>query len=420
MAPKFLIVPLLLMALAAGPVSGEQAGVPDLELLIEEALAVNPEIQVSEERWQAFVQRARGAGTLEDPMLMFGVQNGIIRDPTNFSRDPMTSKVIGISQMLPFPGKRGLERQAATLGAESYRWLYEERRLELARMVRETWYQLYYLDRALELVDRNIAAVDEIISITETMYGVGQGQQQDVFKAHLERSRMLNMRIMLNQQRVRRLVAFNALLFRPAATPVTIPTAVQLTPLPATAAELERMAESHRPLLKSLGAQVARGKAEQRLAQREYYPDFTVSVEYMQREPIMGEMGEDMYSLGLSFNLPLQRERRRAMVAEAGAETRMAAAEINEVRNAIRAGVADLIAQLDENRQRVQLYEEVIIPQANMTLEAATAAYQVGRVDFMTLLDSQMAIFGYEQEFYEAMAEYHMAMAQLEALVGGF
>jgi outer membrane protein, heavy metal efflux system len=127
-----------------------------------------------------------------------------------------------------------------------------------------------------------------------------------------------------------------------------------------------------------------------------------------------------MYSLGLSFNLPLQRERRRAMVAEAGAETRMAAAEINEVRNTIRAGIADLIAQLDENRQRVELYEGVIIPQAGLTLEAATAAYQVGRVDFMTLLDSQMDIFGYEQEFYEAMAEYHMAMAQLEALVGGF
>ena len=394
--------------------------ISDLEELVAFALGNNPEIQASEARWEAFVARARGAGTLEDPMVMLGIENALIRDPFNFRRDPMTSKVIGVSQMLPFPGKRGLEREAASLEAESYRWLYEERRLDLERMVRESWYQLYYIERALETVEDNLGAIDDIVGLTETMYGVGRGIQQDVFKAHLERSRMIDMQIMLQRQRTGRLAALNALLFRPADAPVNIPPSVALSPVAMDAAKLERVAEKHRPLLKSLGAQISRGQAMERLARRERYPDFTVSVEYMQREPVMGEMGDDMYSVGLSFNLPIQRERRRAMAAEAGSEVRMASAESNEVRNAIRSGIADLLAELEQSRQRVELYRNAILPQADLSLEAAVAAYQVGRVNFMTLLDSQMTLFGYQQDFHNAVAEHQIAVARLEALVGGF
>jgi outer membrane protein, heavy metal efflux system len=414
----------LFLAAPAVMASEQQTSSPDkgiLEELVSFALANNPEIEASEARWQAFVSRARGAGTLEDPMVMLGIQNALVRDPLNFSRDSMTSKAIGVSQMLPYPGKRGLMREAASLEAESYRWFHEERRLELARMVRETWYQLYYLERALETVEDNLAAIDEIVLLTETMYGVGRGIQQDVFKAHLERSRMLDMQIMLERQRTGRLVALNALLYRPADTPVNVPASIELSALPVEAAELEGYAERHRPLLKSLRAQVSRGEAMRRLAQRERYPDFTVSVEYMQREgDAMGEMDDDMYSVGLSFNLPVQRERRRAMVAEAGSEIRMGSAEINEARNTIRAGIADLLAQIEEGRQRVELYRDAIIPQAELSLESATSAYQVGRADFMTLLDSQMTLFGYEQAYHDAIAEHEMAVAQLEALVGGF
>ncbi len=410
----------LALCLTAVTALADEPPAARLDGLIEQALANNPEIEASEARWQAFVARARGAGTLEDPMVMLGIQNMVIRDPLNFSRDPMTSKVIGVSQMLPYPGKRALEREAASLEAESYRWIHEERRLELARMVREAWFQLYYIERSLETIEDNLAAVDDIISLTETMYGVGRGIQQDVFKAHLERSRMLDMQIMLQRQRTATLAALNALAYRPADTPIDIPASIELSALPLDAADLEEHAQANRPLLRSLRAQISRGEAMQRLAQRERYPDFTVSVEYMQREATMGEMGDDMYSLGLSFNLPIQRQRRHAMVAEAGSDIRMGGAELNETRNAIRAGVAELLARIEEGSRRVELYRDAILPQAELSLESAVSAYQVGRADFMTLLDSQMTLFNYEQAFHEAVAEHEMAMAQLEALVGGF
>ena len=132
----------------------------------------------------------------------------------------MTQKVIGISQQLPFWGKRDLKGEVAAKEAESYQWQVEERKLELRRMVAETYYQIYFTDKSLEIVDKNIRILDDFITLAEIKYSVGQGAQQDVFKAQVERSKMLDMRITLEQQRKSLQASLNALLYRPADTPV--------------------------------------------------------------------------------------------------------------------------------------------------------------------------------------------------------
>ena len=86
----------------AGPAAAATTPPADADLaqLVDEALANNPEIRASEERWQMTVSRADQAGALEDPMLMFQIQNGLIRDPVDFDRDAATSKVIGLRKMM--------------------------------------------------------------------------------------------------------------------------------------------------------------------------------------------------------------------------------------------------------------------------------------------------------------------------------
>jgi len=391
---------------------------PVLETLVDQALTSNPEIKVSEARWQMFAAKVRQAGTLDDPMLMLRIQNAMIKDPLAFDGDPMTSKVIGISQMIPFYGKRSLMREEAELEALSNRWVLEERKVELRQMVKETWYQLYFVDRSLEVVNRNIALLDDLSRFSETMYGVGQGLQQDVLKAQLDRSRMEDMRIVLQQKRRTLAATLNTLAYRPAETEVALIPAVELTPFEMTAADLEALAEVNRPVLKALAAKIDKTRVNRLLAEKEFYPDFTLSLEYMQREPAMASPGDDMYSLGVSFNLPLQRERRHAMVAESQAEQQMAAADLNMQHNQIRLGIADALARLERSRKLAMLYRDGILPQAGNALEAAMAAYRVGKADFMNVLDSQMRQFNYEREYYDAVADHEMQLAQLEGVVG--
>jgi outer membrane protein, heavy metal efflux system len=398
--------------------AAEQAKNVDVPALVAAALAGNPELKASDARWRMFREKISQASSFDDPMLMLKIQNGVVTDPLNFGKEPMTSKVIGISQQIPFWGKRGLKGEVAAKEAESYRWSVEERKLELIRMVREACYQLFYIDKSTAIVDKNIRILDDFITLAETRYAVNQGSQSDILKAQVERSRLLDMRITLEQQRSSTQANLNALLYRPADTPVGTVPDIGITPLTLTDKELREIAYANRPMIKSLTALVAKGEAGLKLADREFYPDFNVSLEYMQREPVMGSEGNDMYSLGVTFNLPVRRERRHAAVAEADAGIALATEELNSLRNGINQGISDLLAQLERRKKLAELYRTGIIPQADQALESATINYRVNKVDFLTLLNSQMTLFNYEREYYESLADYQIKLAQLEALVG--
>lgn len=408
----------ILFAMASLVHAEEAKPVENLSTLVETALANNPELKSSQARWEMFRNRIAQARSLDDPMLMLKIQNGVVKSPFDFSRDGMTQKVIGVSQQIPVWGKRGLKGEVAAHEAESYRWQMEERRRELIRMVKETWYQIYFADRSLEIVDKNVRILDNFVTLTETKYAVGQGAQQDIFKSQVERSKMLDMKISLEQERKSLVAALNALLYRSPETAVGRIPDFEIRPLSLSARDLRETALGKRPMIKSLQAAIDKGEAGRRLARKEFYPDFNVSLEYMQREPAMGSDGADMYGLGVTFNLPVQRERRHAMVAESNSEISMATEELNGLRNSIDSGISDLLARLEKREKLVHLYRSGIIPQAEQSLESATIGYRVNKVDFLSLLDSRMTLFNYERELYESQAEYMIRLAQLEALVG--
>ncbi len=395
----------------------------NLATLVETALANNPELKSSQARWQMFTNKAKQASTLEDPMFMFKLQNLVAREPFSFGgSDPQTAKVIGISQQLPFWGKRALKQEAANYEAESYKWATEERKLELTRMVKETYYQIWAVDKFLAIIDKNLQILTDFTTIAESKYSVGQGVQQDIYKAGLEKSKMLDMQITLRQQRKSLAANLNYLLYRPDNSPVNSVADFDLPSPPLAARQLKETANENRPQVKSLLNLTSKGEASRRLAQKEFYPDFNLSFEYMFREKVDNEMvkdpGDNMFTVGITFNLPFQQQRRQAMLAEGTSETNMATEELNALKNTISFTVNDTLAQLERRRELVQLYQGGIIPQAEQSLESAIISYRVNKVDFLTLLDGRMTLFNYEKELYESKAEYMMKLAQLEAAIG--
>jgi outer membrane protein TolC len=398
---------------AAAPLS-------EVEVLVAEALANNPEIAASREKWQMLVAKSRQAGSLDDPMLMLKIQNGMINDPFDFKMDDTTAKVIGISQMLPFAGKRDLLRSAAAQEAKSLEWEHAERKVELRQMVLDAWAQLALVNNSLRLVTENIALLDSLSRLAETGYSTGMVRQNAVLRSQLERSRMEEMRIGLEQRQKSLTAMFAALLHQPMDTPPPTVSA-GIVPVTQTAAELEELAFRSRPELFARSARLEQAQSSETLARREFYPDFTLSFEYMQRDAFSGDpssMGEDMYSAGVSFNLPVQRQARRAMVAEAQAQGKMATAEIEQLRHEIRRGISDTLARINASAAMADLYESGMIPQAEFASESLLSSYEVGKEDLMNVLDSRMQLFGVRQRYYEFIAEHQMQRAELEALVG--
>ena len=415
---------MLLLSLASPAVWAEEVKLPAEELprLIETALTNNPELKSSQARWQMFASKAKQASTLEDPMFMFKLQNMLVREPFVFNKDPQSARVIGISQQLPFWGKRAIRQEVADLEAESYKWAIDERKLELSRMVKETYYQIWAVDKSLEIVDKNIRVLADFVTIAESKYSVGQGVQQDIYKAGLEKSKMLDMQINLQQQRKSLEANLNYLLYRPGNTQVGTVADFTLPLIPLTPEQLNQAALETRPQIKSLAILASKGQASHRLAQKEFYPDFNLSFEYMFKDAINTDMitdpGYNMFTLGVTFNLPFQQQKRHAMIAESTSETTMATEELRGLKNTISYTINDTLAQLNRRKKLVELYKGGIIPQAEQSLESAVISYRVNKVDFLTLLDGRMSLFTYERELNESQAEYMMGLAKLEAAVG--
>ena len=423
---KKLQVLALLIQLSLIPALAKSAEVngqaEDLSILVSTALTNNPELKASEARWQMFASKAKQAKSLDDPMVMFKLQNMLTRQPGVFNLDPTSAKVVGISQQLPFWGKRALREKVAVSEAESYKWAMEERKLELTKMVKENYYQLWAVNKMLGVIDKNLKILSNFLTINELKYSVGQGVQQDIYKAGLEKSKMLDMQISLQQQRKSLEANLNYLTYHSGNTPIGTFPDFTLPRVLMSREQLNEAALNNRPQVKSLTSLVNKAQASRSLAKKESYPDFNLSAEYMFREPIATGMttdpGYNMFSVGISFNLPIQQQKRRAMVAESTFETSMATEELNALKNSISYTINETLAQLDRRRQQVELYSGGIIPQSGQSLESALISYRVNKVDFLTLLDSRMNLFNYERELFESKAEYMMKIAQLEAVVG--
>ena len=182
---------------------------------------------------------------------------------------------------------------------------------------------------------------------------------------------------------------------------------------------LRETALKTRPQLLALQAIIARNEKALELARKEYYPDFDVRFSYGQRDNLSGVRQEDMVSLTVAVNLPLWRKEKLApRVAEALAMREQASEQYQAQKNEVIARLQEQIAVAEQSLESARLYENAILPQARLTVETSLAAYQVNRVNFLTLLDSQMTVFSDEISYASAVVNYNKALAEIELLTG--
>lgn len=388
-----------------------------LDLLIEEAVQNNPEILASKKRWEIYKEKVPQARTLPDPMLSFG----IISLPTNFSLkdEDMTMKEVSISQMFPFYGKRRLMGEMAEKEAEAVFKEIQERTNRVIREVKSTYFELSYNYRSMEITQRNKEILENFVKIAETQYALGMGIQQDVLKAHIEVSKMVDELIMLGQKRRALEAKLISLLNRSLESQIERPEEVAFKKLPHVIEELQKMAIEINPALQAMKKMIEAKERAYELAKKEYYPDLTFKFAYGQRDNGPEMKRRDMLTGMVEINIPIfYKSKQERKVAEAKADIQTLEAQYRAMKNEILFMITDMISMIQRVERQIELYKTGIIPQATLQVHSAMSAYRVGKVDFMTLLDSQMTLYRYELEYHQALTEYGKNVASLEATVG--
>jgi cobalt-zinc-cadmium efflux system outer membrane protein len=382
-----------------------------LAAVIAYARQHNPEIRAASARADAAQARPSQAGALPDPMLDLAYHDEGF-DRLQLGGTQFAFVKVGASQELPFPGKLGLKRQIATRDGKQAR--ADARRVEadvIAR-IKVAYAEYAHLQELLDLLRRNRDLLQELARGAEAKYAVGEGIQQDVLKAHVELSLLVDRETTLEQRRQSETAELNALLNRAPEEPLGTAEHPVVRSLTRSLQEVTDAAYRQAPELQISNERVAGSESSLALAHREYLPDFVVRADYMYKSALQPE-----WEVGLGIKLPLYyAAKQRAGVNEAAAGLAVAEAERDSMRRSVAYRVKDLYLRAQAAERLVSLYQSTVVPQAHLALESATNAYGVGKVDFLTLLNSFTVMLEYEMRYHEELANFQKATAELEAI----
>jgi outer membrane protein, heavy metal efflux system len=388
-----------------------------LSELVAQSLDNNPEIQAAKRKVESARARAGHATYLEDPEVNFEAWGVPLNQPVNYRKaNPL---VFGVRQKLPFFGKLGLRGEMA---GQEVKMVEEELRAkeqEIIAKVKSSYADYFMASKSVEIYQELLELVRYTSTTAEGLYQVGRAPQQDVIKALLERTELLNKLTWAEKELTTSQAKLNTLLSRPPSSPLGQPAEPALAPVDLQFSKLEKLAIEQRPELRALESSINKSERAVELAERNRkYPDFMVGLQYwFAPDQSPKHMYTPMVSLSIPFS-PWTKAKHEHEIEEALAERQAARSTLAAMKNMTLFEVKEMSARVEAAMKSIAIYRDGLLPQADQSFQAAVAAYQTGGVNFMTLLDAQRTIRDVRMGYYKTLVEYEQSRADLERAVG--
>lgn len=405
----------------AGPLrAGEPVkGADVLRDLVRESLDRNPELAAFRSTAEGLEHRVLPAGSLPDPMLTLSLSNVPVDDFSPNKTD-MTSRDIGFTQAIPFPGKLSLKQEIARLSAVQGSDRVESMRNLIRFRVKRDFFLLMENREVTRLTEKNKALFGELLAVANSRYSVGKTPQQDLFKAQVEISRLEKMLIALRKKKVELVADLNTLRNRPVTDPVELPDSFDVPEFPHDEAHLLELAKASNPDLRREQDAVRQKETALALARKQILPDFQIGGAYKVREnPPMGGERPDFFSATVGITLPLWHGRKQDKEVEASVrDLSSGKSRYEDAWNAIRNRLKEIAADIDAQRESLSLFDTGLLPQARESVNSSRAAYEVGQVEFASVLLGQIVLYQLEIDREKTAETLRIRTAELELVLG--
>ena len=392
------------------------AGAVPVETLVGYALGNNPEVRAARSYARSLGARVPQVASLPDPQLT----------ATTFLQAIQTAAgpqevVVSLSQRFPWFGKLPLRSQVAYHHAMAAYAQATAVELGVTEHVKRAYYDVYFLQRAIEVIRALQPRVQDVIDITKTKYENNQAGLESLLQVQIELSALKTRLIELEQTKTEAQARLAAILHLPPQTRIDAVAKFDRTKVAHTARLLVELAESYRPELDARRREYSRDRASVAMACREYWPDVTVGFNWHEIGPrgiSPVATGEDAYSLVAGVNLPLWRKRLDAAVREAQYNSARSAHQYEATLDEVRREVVALYAQFVRHHQVLEILATEIVPNAEKTLRLSMEAYDVGKLPFEQLIQTYRRLLDYQIDYYQREALREQAIASLERAVG--
>ncbi len=395
---------------------------PQLDTYIRAALDQNPAVRESLARYRAALQRVPQVTSLPDPMLNY----------TQFIRNVETRvgpqlQSFMFSQKLPWFGELDLKGKTVFKEAAARYQLYRARQREIIHQVKKAFYELSYLDRALEINREEQLLLEHYERLAQSRYSTGQGLQHAVVKLQAELTKILNQLKILDQQRESRVARLNTLMNRPPEGLVPLVQGLSLPHIRLDVQELYALGERNRQELKAVGARIEKNEQAIELAKKGFWPDISLGAGFVnigQRSDPAGlllpppDNGKNAFNFSIGLNLPIWRNKYRAEELEATETLIAERRNYLNLRNEMEFSIRDHVIRLQTLLEQIELLEKALIPQAEAALRSTESAYETGQLRALDLLDSERMLLDVRLINARYYADYLAALSSLERAVG--
>ncbi len=413
-----LVICLILVTLLANESSAQELV---LDSLMAEAIRANPDLKAAELRYKTFETQVPQAGSLPNPMFQATLVN-VSTKSWKLGKMPMSGTEYMLSQTFPFPGKLGLAKKSSRNMAQQSREDYQAAKNFILSELKQNYYQLYQLQKSIEIARKNKQLLEDFANIASTRYSVGEGLQQDVLKAQVEVSKMMDELISMEEMRKGTQAKINVLLARNPQDSLGETAELVFQKVNYSEDELQGLAAQNNPGLKGMEFEINASEAEYKMARRDYWPDLTLSLSYLRMtiDPTMDPTAErNFVSASAGLELPLYFwSKQKKKVTEKNYDLKSSRQKYEGMKNDLKFMVSEQFYSLNKYQEQIELYRTSILPLARSSLESAQTGYQVGKIDFMALLDNQMTLYNYEIGYYLALSSYFQTVTKLEEVVG--
>lgn len=391
------------------------AGELRLSDLMEEALRNSPEIKASLSRIEAARYRVPQARSLPDPMFMFGYQNEGFERYT-YGEEQGAQWMFSASQQFLFPGKRALKGEMVQRDVESMEAMHDLLKLKTVARVKELYFDLFLSYKNIDLLRDKQNLFLKIEDLTLARYAAGRAMQQEVLMAQTEKYMLLEKEEMFRQKIQSLEAMLRAAIGREDTTPFGRPAELMQQPFYPDADEAVKTALSNSPEIKSSNKIIEAADTRLRMAQKEYYPDFSINASYFNRS---GDF-MDMWSATATINIPVYfKTKQEPALMEAKASYKQAKQELEAVKLMISAAIRDNYSMLRSSEKLMDLYTNGLIPRNTQDVELALTDYANGRADLVVVISRLKTLLDYEILYWNQFAEREKAIARLQAITEG-
>jgi len=414
-----LILLIFILLISVGNISAQSKN-ETLNDLINEAIQVSPKIKMLQSKLNVASSTIEQGTNLPDPVLTLGLVNM----PTNsfsFTQEPMTGKIIGLSQGIPFPGKLSAASDVISIDTLIVLEEIEDSKNEIHKNVSNLYYDLSLVREEIKLTYENLDLLEQISEVVKSKYEVSKASLQNVIQVEVQITRIQDRIEILKGTENSALSELNAILLRDENSPISNNKISSIDRNSYSSASLIEVANKNRPFLKGIKLSEQKSKLKEDLANYSFYPNFKLGLQYSQRDynSLTQRDFSDFFSVVVGITLPINYGgKNSAKVNEAKYRQSFNREQYNSSIQLLRQSFGKIIAKLIEFQNRDKLISESLLPQAEQSLQAALGDYQVSRIDFVNVINAENDILKIKTELVKIRTNYAKNVAELEFLVG--